>query len=248
MKKRILGAILLILVLVPVTIIGGRYFRLLVSLISCLGMWEIYKVKGINKYINLLSAIFMFLIVYFKNNLLLPIYLIVVSLITIFNKKYSVLDMFYNIGSMILLSYAFSTIIDIRNKNISYIVYLVIITSMTDTFAFVTGKFIGKRHIVKDISPNKTLEGFIGGALMGTIISSIFYMFVIGDVNIINLLCISLLFSSIGQIGDLLFSSIKRFYNIKDYSNLIPGHGGILDRFDSLILVSIAFSILFSYI
>lgn len=97
MKKRILGAILLILVLVPVTIIGGRYFRLLVSLISCLGMWEISKVKGINKYINLLSAIFMFLIVYFKNNLLLPIYLIVVSLITIFNKKYSVLDMFYNI-------------------------------------------------------------------------------------------------------------------------------------------------------
>ena len=232
MKKRILGAILLILVLVPVTIIGGRYFRLLVSLISCLGMWEISKVKGINKYINLL----------------LPIYLLVVSLITIFNKKYSVLDMFYNIGSMILLSYAFSTIIDIRNKNISYIVYLVIITSMTDTFAFVTGKFIGKRHIVKDISPNKTLEGFIGGALMGTIISSIFYMFVIGDINIVNLLCISLLFSSIGQIGDLLFSSIKRFYNIKDYSNLIPGHGGILDRFDSLILVSIAFSILFSYI
>ena len=148
MKKRILGAILLILVLVPVTIIGGRYFRLLVSLISCLGMWEISKVKGINKYINLLSAIFMFLIVYFKNNLLLPLYLLVVSLITIFNKKYSVLDMFYNIGSMILLSYAFSTIIDIRNKNISYIVYLVIITSMTDTFAFVTGKFIGKRHIV----------------------------------------------------------------------------------------------------
>ena len=106
---------------------------------------------------------------------------------------------------------------------------------MTDTFALFTGMFIGKNKLAPSISPKKTIEGFIGGALMGTFIATSFYVTVINQ-------------SMPLQLGDLVFSFVKREYGKKDFSNLIPGHGGILDRFDSLIFVVLAFILVHSII
>lgn len=130
------------------------------------------------------------------------------------------------------------------HMNPALLVYLLLVTIFTDTYAYFTGKLIGKNKLLEVISPNKTWEGSIGGTLVGTIIGVLFYQTVINpEVSLIPLIVITFLLSVIGQLGDLFFSAIKRYYNKKDFSNIMPGHGGILDRLDSIIFVMLAFSL-----
>lgn len=101
---------------------------------------------------------------------------------------------------------------------------------------------IGKNRFEKSASPKKSLEGFIGGSVMGTFVGTVFYTTVIGvQTNILVVIIIIFMLSLVGQFGDLVFSSIKRYYNKKDFSNLIPGHGGMLDRSDSIVFVFLTF-------
>ena len=134
-------------------------------------------------------------------------------------------------------------LIFIRNISLSLLIYILLITISSDTFAFLWGKNFGKTKLSK-VSPNKTKEGFIVGVILGTLIPSTYYMLFYNNSNILLVFIITLLLSITASLGDLFFSSIKRTFKIKDYSNLIPGHGGILDRIDSLILVSIAYFLL----
>ena len=83
---------------------------------------------------------------------------------------------------------------------------------------------------------------------MGTLIGSVYYNLAIGGLNIVSIIIICLVLTILSEIGDLVMSSIKRYYNKKDYSNIIPGHGGILDRFDSIIFVSLGFCIIMALI
>ena len=117
------------------------------------------------------------------------------------------------------------------------LVWLVfIIAFMTDTFAYFSGYLFGKHKLIPNVSPKKTIEGSIGGILGSTISCLIFgHIF---NLNMVLMLILGSIGSIIAQIGDLFASSIKRYVGIKDYGNLIPGHGGILDRFDSVILVT----------
>ena len=111
----------------------------------------------------------------------------------------------------------------------------------TDVFAYIFGKLMGK-HKFSKVSPNKSIEGCIGGAI-GAIILCLICTYVINTVTELNIsytiiILISFVLSIIGQIGDFAASSIKRYVGIKDYSNLIPGHGGMLDRIDSVIFIA----------
>jgi len=111
----------------------------------------------------------------------------------------------------------------------------------TDTFAYIVGKTIGK-HKFSKISPNKTIEGCIGG-IIGAVIFTISFTFIFNQFLETNfsyqsVTLIAIILSIIGQIGDFAASSIKRYVGIKDFSNLIPGHGGMLDRFDSVIFIA----------
>ena len=110
-------------------------------------------------------------------------------------------------------------------------------------------EIFAQRIVVKDavdkineISPNKSWEGCLGGTFFGTLISVLFYLIIVNqDVNLFLLIFITIFLSIIGQLGDLFFSLIKRHYQIKDFSNIMPGHGGILDRLDSVIFIALAF-------
>ena len=119
--------------------------------------------------------------------------------------------------------------------------YIIFAAWGTDIFAYVAGRTIGK-HKFSKISPNKTIEGCLGGAIGATAIILI-YTWVLNtyfsmQMNYLIMAGIGILLSIIGQIGDFAASAIKRYVGIKDFSNLIPGHGGMLDRIDSIIFIS----------
>ncbi len=121
--------------------------------------------------------------------------------------------------------------------------YVILCAWGTDVFAYIFGKLIGK-HKFSKVSPNKSIEGCIAGAIgaviLGLICTYIINSYINTDLNISYVLIavISLVLSIVGQIGDFAASSIKRYVGIKDYSNLIPGHGGMLDRIDSVIFIA----------
>lgn len=122
-----------------------------------------------------------------------------------------------------------------------YIWYLIFIAWGTDVFAYTFGRRIGK-HKFSSISPNKSIEGCVAGTI-GAVVLSMIYTCILNrfagfSINYLVVLGVSTLLSLIGQIGDFSASSIKRYTGIKDFSNLIPGHGGILDRFDSFMFIA----------
>jgi phosphatidate cytidylyltransferase len=124
---------------------------------------------------------------------------------------------------------------------------------MTDIFAYFTGRFLGKHKLIPAVSPKKTVEGAIGGivfcvgsvALYGFILER---FFISGrNANYVVLAISAVFMSVVSQVGDLIMSVIKRHYGIKDYGKLLPGHGGILDRFDSVMAVSIMLAFICTY-
>ena len=138
----------------------------------------------------------------------------------------------------------FSSIVLVRYGNSGKYMYILVFLGawICDSFAYFVGKFFGKHKLIPEISPKKTVEGSIGGIAF-TIIGFVIFGLIVNncfDANISYLkLCIlGLILSIVSQIGDLVASAIKRQYAIKDYGNLFPGHGGILDRFDGVLLTA----------
>jgi phosphatidate cytidylyltransferase len=116
------------------------------------------------------------------------------------------------------------------------ILYVAITTYMTDTAAYFVGMRFGKHKLAPSVSPNKSIEGAIGGWLFGSLLALVYAILLLeGTFNINLLLVASLIMPVFGQLGDLAFSAIKRFKNIKDFGTLFPEHGGVLDRIDSLL-------------
>lgn len=133
----------------------------------------------------------------------------------------------------------FESMILIRNfipKGEFFTWMIFVITVISDSMAYFAGKLFGKRKLIPSVSPNKTVEGSLG-AIIFTIIGCVLYGLT-GSINVGNLVVIGLLGSITSQCGDLIASKLKRYVGIKDFSNLIPQHGGVLDRLDSALLVS----------
>ncbi len=259
MKMRILSAIVLIAIFIPVFLIGEKVFALFMSLLAIFGLHELISIRENKKNFPFMMKIFAYLAVlfftlfnfnstYFVYNVDYKVmsFIIFAFLLPIVfindNKKYNINDALLLIGSTLFIGMSFNLLIIVRNFDLMYIIYLVLIATITDTFALFTGKLIGVRKLAKDISPNKTIEGLIGGVTFGVIVATTFYHQVINpQFSLVILVLITLILAVIGQVGDLVFSSIKRYYGKKDFSNLIPEHGGVLDRFDSLIFIVLAF-------
>src|SRR5690606_27744859 len=127
--------------------------------------------------------------------------------------------------------------IEIRALGLAYIFYAFVVIWTTDSGAYFVGRKLGKNKLWPEISPNKTIEGFIGGIVTAVVFALIFNM--IADLfdSFISLFIVTLVVSIFGQIGDLVESALKRHYKVKDSGTLLPGHGGILDRFDSMLFI-----------
>lgn len=117
-------------------------------------------------------------------------------------------------------------------------VFLVLfIVWATDTGAYFVGKAIGKNKLWPLISPNKTIEGSLGGVVLACIVGLVFNMIHPFHAGVLGIVGIAILISVVGQMGDLVESAFKRYFGVKDSGKLLPGHGGILDRLDSVLFV-----------
>lgn len=258
MKQRIISAIVIVLVMVPLIILGGYPYTIAFTIIGLFALKELLDLeKNIPLVLKISAFIFtLFLICYnyntmkinflFDAKLMIILGLFYFISIVIFNdlKKYNYKDAIHLIVSILFISILFNGLIIVRKIGVNEIAYLFLISSLTDTFALFTGKYLGK-HKLSSISPNKTVEGSIGGSIIGSILTTIIYLALTGVwTKYLWVFGITLFLSVLGQIGDLLFSSIKRVYGIKDFSNLIPGHGGILDRLDSVFFILLGYIII----
>jgi len=184
--------------------------------------------------------------IYFKNFIFYLISLTIISNIflpIIFNIQNIISNKFYKFLFPILLPailMIYGSLILIENKNVFLL--LIIISTLNDSSAYATGKAFGRHSLSKNISPGKTIEGSLGGIIITSFLSlaiikwniSPFYL---DDANIFYITFSIILLSIFGQIGDLFFSKIKRINKIKDFGNIFPGHGGVLDRIDSSLFI-----------
>ncbi len=253
MKTRILTALVLIPLLVAVLLSNVYVISAAVTVVSVMGLFEFYKATGLKKHkalcvVGYIAAVLLCLRTYIPVQLYMLLFYI--GLVLVFgimlkcHKSVSVTDSGLLCFSLAYIPFLLSTLIDIKGlQNGTILLWIVFIGAFaTDTFAYFTGVFFGKHKLCPEISPKKTIEGSVGGTvgcivlmlLYGLLIEKVFDM----DINYIKLGILGIIISPISQIGDLTASIIKRKFGVKDYGSLFPGHGGILDRLDSVIMVA----------
>ncbi len=249
-NSRYLGAVIIAPTLVFI-FLGGLPLKIFTLLLSIVGMYEFYKAVKKSDYRTIDIVGYLLLICYyiFNNNFnLLSLLIIFVSfillLMPIINEKYNFIGVSLTLLGFIYVGVFFSFIYLVANKtNGNYYVWLIFMGSwVTDTFAYYAGRLFGKTKLCPKISPKKTIEGSIGGLLGSTLVCGIFGIVISNYISVFpiyHFFIIGALCGIFSQFGDLVASSIKRFVDIKDYGNLIPGHGGILDRFDSILFSGI---------
>jgi len=263
MKVRVISAAVVLAILIPFVIIGGIPFAVVAGIISVLAFKEILDLKKAHKDIpivvkllGVISLLYLVLGNYGINSLdyavsysriLLPLVLMLLPTVLYKKDKYTTHDAFYLLGAIYLVGMLFNLIVIIRNINIYLFLYLFSITVFTDTFAYLIGMLIGKHKMCSTISPKKSWEGAIAGLIGGTSIAVIIYSNLVGEFSF-KLLIVTMILSVVGQIGDLVYSKIKRENDIKDFSNIMPGHGGVLDRLDSLSFVIFVYVVLIWFI
>ncbi|MCK4258698.1 MAG: phosphatidate cytidylyltransferase [Halanaerobiales bacterium] len=253
MVTRILSAIIGIALAILVITFGGIPFFVSVSLLTIFGTMEFYKMmtkKGnrVFKNVGVLAGLILVSIAYFNNSPVPTSTLFLLSLICdlflIFSIQlftYGVEDAIQNVGitffGIFYVGGLMSHFVLLRNfdnpvlTGIEAIWFALICTWATDSMAYFIGRSFGKRPLAPKVSPKKTVAGFIGGLLGSLLTGSIFSM-VIGF-SIAKAILIAGGIGLIGQMGDLFESAMKRDAGIKDSGKLMPGHGGVLDRFDS---------------
>ena len=259
MKKRVISAAIVIAIFIPLFLIGGIPFGAAVGIVAAMGLKEALDLKD-KKYPQLIMIIGMVcleLLIIVGRSVdelytglsygLLGITILLLTIPAIFDKKdkYTTKEALYFIGFIIFLAFFFKQMILLENANKWVLLYLILVATITDTFAMVIGSLIGKHKLMPTVSPKKSIEGSIGGSLVGTIVCTIFHYNIIGNlINLPVLIIVTLVLTILGQLGDLFFSKIKRETGVKDFSNIMPGHGGVLDRLDSMTFVIIGYAII----
>ncbi len=241
---RTISGLIIVLFTIFITLRGGPPISYFILLLSILGLREFYNaVEEINikpiKIIGYLSCIGFLL-----NSLgyswmsfkLLFFYLIIALLIElIFKKDITLIDISVTLFGVFYIPFLMQHIIYLDGN---IYIWLVFITAWgTDTFAYIFGSLFGKNKLCPKISPNKTIEGSLGGILGSTLLTLGFAKY-FTLYPLWKLILLAILGGIIAQIGDLAASKIKRITGIKDFGFIMPGHGGILDRFDSILFTA----------
>ncbi|MGG0718799.1 phosphatidate cytidylyltransferase [Robertmurraya massiliosenegalensis] len=253
MKQRIITAIIAAAIFLPIVIIGGVPLILLAYLLASIALYELLKMRNLKLFsvpgIISLIVLWIFLLPdqlqdilialkYSKVEVALLAILLFLTYTVATKNKFTFDDVAFSIMSIIYIGMGFLYFIETRETGgLIYIFYSLFIIWATDSGAYFIGRKIGKRKLWPEISPNKTVEGFLGGIICAVVVSILFGIFSDIDSSFLKLGIITIFLSIFGQVGDLVESALKRHYHVKDSGRLLPGHGGILDRFDSLLFV-----------
>lgn len=152
------------------------------------------------------------------------------------NQSFTFIDAGIALLGIIYIGYGFYSLYHVRESSVYLLIFIILSTAASDTGAYFVGRAIGKRKLAPLLSPNKTIEGSIGGVLFAMIIGTIFmWLIPLNSISLLNAFTSAGLIAIAGQFGDLIESGMKREFKVKDSGRILPGHGGILDRFDSLI-------------
>ncbi len=252
MKQRVITAVIALIIFLPLLYLGGIPFDILVTLMGIVAMSEFLIMK--KKLLVSFEAIVSFLLML---SILLPVfwagfwtqdtlggsfYLLALVLLvyTVISKnRFSFDDAGVLLLGGLYAGLGFRFMMLARAESLWMMLYALLIVWITDSGAYLIGRKIGKNKLAPHISPNKTWEGSIGGSLSAVVIVGAYLYFVQAafPYSFSTMLLWTLVFSVGGQLGDLIESAFKRHYGVKDSGKILPGHGGILDRFDSLLFV-----------
>lgn len=251
MKQRIQTAILALIVFLPLVIYGEWPFTLFVYILATIALIELMHMRKIaNSIFPLVLAIGLLWIVLLQiSGNIIPglwftkiegavLFVMLLLAYTVLAKnKFNFDDAGFILLATVYVGIGFYYLIETRAAGLDYIFFVLFVIWATDTGAYFFGRALGKRKLWPTISPNKTIEGAIGGILIACVVGIIFQLIHPFDFSMITIIGVTVFISIVGQIGDLVESAFKRHYGVKDSGKILPGHGGILDRLDSLIFV-----------
>ena len=243
LTKRLSSGVIGLILLVFILIKGGNLLYFSLFILSIIGLREFYKavenIKVTPSYIiGYLGTTGIFLSSLIPNinlDLIFTIIVLALLIILVTQKKYTLKDISLTLFGIVYIPYFLFHIGYLDNSIYIYLIF--IIAFGTDTFAYISGNMFGKKKLCPTISPNKTVEGFIGG-ILGSVFLVITYSLYFKIKPVWSVVLLSVLSSILSQLGDLAASRIKRITKIKDFGNIMPGHGGVLDRFDSIIFTA----------
>ncbi|AIC94802.1 MULTISPECIES: phosphatidate cytidylyltransferase [Shouchella] len=255
MKTRIVTGLAIGVVILAFVFLGGWWFSIFVTLMATIAMMELLKMKKIQALSlrGIAGLISMWLLLIPTNwfdqfipientkiELFIFLILILLMLTVLTKNKLTFDEVGFIILSSVYVGFGFHFLIEARNVTevgLWLVLFVIILIWTTDSGAYFVGKAMGKHKLWPEISPNKTIEGSLGGIVLAVIVGSLFFFLTPAFTSYITAVFIMLATAVFGQIGDLVESALKRHYAVKDSGNVLPGHGGILDRFDSLIFV-----------
>lgn len=254
-RTRLVSGIVLLLLALILVIAGGPILALSTCAVSIIGMYELYRVFGLEKSLpanlSYLVCAFYYGNLYFgwlrETMMIAMIYLILLLSVYVFSyPKYKAGQIMKIFFGLFYVAFCLSFIYQTRSiaGRGSYLVWLIFLCSWgCDTCAYAVGVLIGKHKMAPVLSPKKSIEGAVGGVIGSALLTGIYACVLrqalsVDTRGILLLSMTAAVGALISMVGDLAASAIKRNYEIKDYGRLIPGHGGILDRFDSVIITA----------
>ncbi len=251
---RLISGIVLVALALLFIITGGNVLLAVMLILSLIGMYELYKIFDIEKklpgclgYLACIAYYANLKLGYVEDNMVIMLaFLILLLAVFVFGypkfHSHQIMATFFGLFYVgVMLSYLYQTRMLEKGQ---FIVWLIFLCSWgCDTSAYCVGVLFGKHKMSPILSPKKSVEGAVGG-VVGAMLFTAIYCYVIStvykmdDFAILPLVIISGIGALISMVGDLAASAIKRNFEIKDYGKLIPGHGGVLDRFDSIIITA----------
>ena len=249
MKTRLITALIMIALCVVVLIFSHNPLVMsgVVALVIAGGIYELFGATGFRKkkipaiILNVILPFVVFFEIPAYKFILLGAFVLAIVLFGYFMvnvKRLEKINDFQSVVISFLIAFLLKSVPALRlHGGLLLLIVAVLVGVMTDTGAYICGRLFGKHKLAPTLSPKKTIEGAIGGIVFA-VVTVLGVLFAVGQSENIWVVVIYSLFGSvISQFGDLALSSIKRIAKIKDYGNLFPGHGGFLDRFDSLMFV-----------